>query len=225
MFAAKGRLVLVAVIMAVACGPEVRAGSTVIIGNYPQANDGTLTAVTSLDGTVAKAVGFTMSGQSYGLDSVMLRLMEQANSTSILTVQLYGGTTQPAGSPLVTFNSPVIPNVASDVKFTPLTPYTLLANTTYWIYVRGTSNDFNGIVWYASTPGIVPTGLATSAGSLLGSRALGVSGLSVSTVLNTFAVAGILGPAPSIPEPSSVISATTALVAGLAYAGWRRRRA
>ena len=154
-------------------------------------------------GTVSKAVGFTMPGASYDLGSITLRLMEQAGSTDSLSVQLYGGVDNPSGPVLAQFNSPAIPNVASDVVFTPTAPFTLKANDTYWIYVAGTSNTLDGIVWYASTPGIPPSGVATAAGARFSSKGAGVSSLSPSSVMNTFQVTGTLIAAPAVPEPSS----------------------
>jgi len=219
------RLMQVATVVAIVGAAEVRAGSTLIIGNYPAPNDGTLSAVASHGVGVSKAVGFTMPGTSYHLDSITLRLMEQVGSTSSLTVELFGGTTTPSGSPLVVFNTPAIPNIASDVAFTPLTSFTLQSNTTYWIDVTGTSDVLNGIVWYASLPGVIPTGIAASAGARFDSTGGGLSALSPSTVLNTYAVNGSLDLGPSVvPEPISLIPAATAAVAGLSVFGWRRRR-
>ena len=74
MGAGLGRLALAATVLRSGADPGARAASIVVIGNYPESNDGTLSSVTSLYGTYAKAVGFTMGGQSEVLASVTLRL-------------------------------------------------------------------------------------------------------------------------------------------------------
>ena len=108
-----------------------------------------------------------MGGQSYDLASVTLRLMEQAGSSSTLSVELFGGTSSdPSGPALVDFNSPPIPSLAGNVTFTPTTSLVLQAGASYWLEVSGQSDTLNGIVWYASNPGVTPTGVATSAGAL-----------------------------------------------------------
>ncbi len=104
---------------------------------------------------------------------------------------MYGGTsTGPSGPALVDFDTstPSIPSTPGDVTFAPEGSLQLQASTTYWIDVSGTSNTLNGIVWYGSNPGIVPTGLATSDGALFSSMSTGISSLAPSSVLNTFLV-------------------------------------
>jgi hypothetical protein len=194
MGAGVGRLALAVTLLAFLSGPDVRAASIVVIGNYPQSNDGTLSAVASLDGTFAKAVGFTMGEQSYDLASVTLRLMEQAGSNSMLSVALFRGTpADPSGPALVRFDSPTIPSLASDVTFTPTTSFELQAGSTYWLEVSGKSDTLNGIVWYASRPGLTPAGLAaTSAGARFTDQLGLSSALVTSSVWNTFEVTGLL---------------------------------
>src|SRR5262245_31268512 len=119
MGAALGRRMLAATLVALWSwgGIEGRAGSVTVIGNLPQANDSTFSAVASLGGTYAKAVGFTMGTDSYWIETVTLRLMEQAGSQSLLTVKLYDGQTD--STPLSFEPAPTIPPVAADVTFTP----------------------------------------------------------------------------------------------------------
>src|SRR5882757_7181486 len=120
MGAAIWRLALVGTMLAALGGKEGRGESVLVLGNYPQVNDGTLSADASLGGTYSKAVGFTMLGESLALDAVTLRLKEQAGSLSTLTVALYGGGGNgPSGPALVGFNTPTIPTVAGDVTFAP----------------------------------------------------------------------------------------------------------
>ena len=148
-------MALAATILAVLTGPGARAASIVVVGDYPETNDGTLTSVTSLYGNYAKAVGFTIGGQPYNLASVTLRLAEQVGSNSTLSVELFGGTSSsPSGPALVGFNSATIPSVASNVTFTPTTALVLQAGAGFWLEVSGQSDTLNGIVWYASNPAV-----------------------------------------------------------------------
>jgi hypothetical protein len=223
MDAAFWRLTLAAV-LSLLCGMEGRAGPVLVIGNEPQVNDGAFSAVASLGGTYSKAVGFTMPGESIALESVTLRLKEQPGSSSTLTVALFGGSNSgPSGTALVSFNSPNIPTLAGDVTFTPTNPFRLQANATYWLDVTGTSNTLNGIVWYAGSPGVAPTGIATAAGARFDSKSGSLSAMQASSVMNSFQVAGSFGPS-SVPEPPSLILSVLAIPAGLACAGWRYRR-
>jgi hypothetical protein len=223
MDAAFWRLTL-ATVLALLGAREGWAGPILIIGNEPQVNDGTFSAVASLGGGYSKAVGFTMPAESIALDSITLRLKEQAGSSSTLTVALFGGGNDgPSGPSLVSFNTPSIPTVAGDVTFTPTSPFLLKAGTTYWLDVTGTSNTLNGIVWYASNPGFAETGIATAAGARFDSKLSAFAAMQTSTVMNTFQVVGSLGPSP-VPEPPGLVLAVIATTAGLAYAGWCRRR-
>ena len=136
-----GRLAMAVAILALWGSRDVRAGSIVVIGDYPQTNEGTLSTVASLGGSYSKAVGFTMGGQSFDLASVTLRLMEQAGSTSTLSVALFGGTPAgPSGGALANFDTPAIPSLAGNVTFTPTTLFQLQAGNTYWLDVSGQSD-------------------------------------------------------------------------------------
>jgi hypothetical protein len=223
MGAAIWRLALVGALLAALGGNEGRGESVLVLGNYPQVNDGTLSAVASLGGTYSKAVGFTMLGESLALDAVTLRLKEQAGSLSTLTVALYGGGNGPSGPALVGFNIPTIPTVAGDVTFAPKNGFLLRANTTYWIDVTGTSDTLNGIVWYASTGGVAPTGFATVAGARFSSKSVAPTAMATSSIVNTFRVTANLAPG-LVPEPPGLIQAAVSVAVGLAYAGWRDRR-
>jgi hypothetical protein len=221
------RMALAVAVVSVSSAAAVRAGSITVIGNYPQTNDGTLSAVTSLDGSYGKAVGFTMGGQSYVLDSVTLRLAEQPGSISTLTLGLFGGTSSgPSGTVLAGFDTPDIPSLASNVAFTPLSGLVLQAGTTYWLEVSGQSDTLNGIVWYASNPGVNPAGVATSLGALFTSHFGTPGSLEPSSQLNTFQVTGSLPPPGplDIPEPAGLIQGASSLLVGLLLASRRLLR-
>jgi hypothetical protein len=226
MGAGLGRMALAATILALLSGPGAPAASIVVIGDYPETNDGTLTSVTSLYGTYAKAVGFTMGGQSYDLASVTLRLAEQVGSSSTLSVELFGGTSStPSGPALVGFNSATIPSIAGNVTFTPTSSLVLQAGASYWLEVSGQSDTLDGIVWYASNPAVTPIGVATSAGALFTNQLGSGLALQPSSFMNTFQVTGSsdagITSITSIPEPAGLIQAALSVVAGLIYACWR----
>jgi hypothetical protein len=214
-----GRLALWGAVLPLLIAADARAGSIVVIGNYPQANDGTLSAVTSLDGNYAKAVGFTMGAQSYELASATLRLMEQAGSTSTLSMALYGGTAAgPSGPALVNFNTPSIPNLVGNVTFTPTSTQVLQAHSTYWLEVSGQSNTLDGIVWYASAPTVTPTGPASSLGAFFTTHLSAQSLLQPSSVTNTFQITASDIVIADVPEPSGLVQIGCAALVGLIYA-------
>jgi hypothetical protein len=225
MGAAMGRLtrVVAVLVLALLNLPEAGAGSITVIGNASQTSAGTLTAVASLGGSYAKAVGFTMGPQPYTLDSVTLRLAVQPGSISTLSVSLFGGSAaDPSGPALVGFGTPTIPTLAGNVTFLPTAPLVLQANRTYWLEVSGQSDTLNGIVWYASTPGIKPTGVATSLGARFTNQLVSLESLATSSVMNTFQVTGspLVSPA-AVPEPPGLVPAAFSVLAGLLLACWR----
>jgi hypothetical protein len=221
------RLIWSAMVLALPGGAGAHAGSVVLVSGNPGTNDGTLSAVASLGSSYAKAVGFTMGSTSYDLTSVILRLAEQPGSTSTLSLALYGGTPSgPSGAPLVTFNTPSIPSVASDVTFLPTTSLVLQSGSTYWLEASGQSNTLNGIVWYASNPSVMPTGMATSEGALFTSNFSTQSSLASSGVLNMFEVLGTPTPqgTETVAEPASLIQGGLGAVLALLCFCWRRAR-
>jgi hypothetical protein len=224
MGAAMRRLGLIGLVLALGTAPEAQAGSVTVIGNYPETSDGTLTAVASLGGNYAKAVGFTMGGQAYELDSVTLRLAQQPGSSNTLSVGLFGGSTgDPSGPALVSFNTPSIPTLASNVTFTPVAPLVLQAGTTYWLEVSGRSDTLDGIVWYASCPGVTSPGAASGLSARFTSQLGNGGSLAPSSVLNTFQVMGtaVVSPTDLVPEPPGLIQGVCGVLAGLLVACWR----
>ena len=57
----------------------------------------------------------------------------------------------------------------------PTTLLALQAGATYWLEVSGQSDTLDGIVWYASNPGVIPTGLAATSARALFTDQLGVT--------------------------------------------------
>jgi len=102
--------------------------------------------------------------------------------------------------------------------FTPTGPLTFAAGTKYWLYVISTSGSF---VWRGSSPGITPTGIATSSGARVSDDS-GAS-FSNSSILNSFQINAteITGPVASTPEPSAIAALS---LFGLGLLGVKGRR-
>jgi hypothetical protein len=136
---------------------------------------------------------------------------------------LFGGNSAaPSGPALVGFDTPRIPTLAGNVTFTPTAPLVLQANRDYWLEVTGQSDTLNGIVWYASTPGVTPTGVATCLGAQFNSQLVTVESVAPSSVLNTFQVMGspMVNPV-EVPEPPGLLHGVFGVLAGLLLACWR----
>jgi len=155
--------VCLAVFVAASAPP---AAADVIISNMP-GNDGTGTMLNGDASTVdnSKAAGFTMpAGSDYFLDNVTMRIeiLDAANSPVIQIWSDSGGL--PSAS-LMTLTNPTftIGGVATYV-FTPPSQLTLQAGQTYWVLIYNDSAGSDSFEWYANSPAITPTGIATSAG-------------------------------------------------------------
>lgn len=187
--------------------------SATIISNYPPANDSTQSAF--LNDQRIKAIAFTMpaAGDDYFLTGVRLRLGNyDPNETVILQIREHtGSNTAPGANVLMTFTGPPGQGVANaDYGFTPNGTLTLQAGSSYWVYVGGFAGQ--SFDWKASSPGIVPTGIATYGANLFTTNAGG--SWSNSTIINTFLIEGKLVPSPGL----------AAFGVGLAAIGLRRRR-
>ena len=190
--------------------------------------------MTSLYGTYAKAVGFTMGGQSYGLDSVTLRLMEQVGSSSTLSVELFGGTSSsPSGPALVDFNSAPIPSLAGNVTFTPTSAFMLQGGSSYWLEAVGPVRylEWNRLVREQLADH--PHRRGDQRGRLFTDQLGTGSALEASSVMNTFQVMGsstsVITTITGIPEPAGLIQGAVSRPGGTgvcllaAAARWQRR--
>jgi hypothetical protein len=157
------RLFASALFLAIAGAGLSPAGAAVIITNYPPPNDN---VSTNIDDGLAVAAGFTLpGGAAYSLTSATVRISADDTVTAF-SAQLFGdGGAGPVAPALVTFTAPIIAAGPADYVLTPNAPFVLQPATTYWLVVRGEvpSGTFD-LAWRASNPGVVPTGIATSAG-------------------------------------------------------------
>lgn len=207
-----------ATLLALVCPRLARAD--VIITNYPPANDNDGSTIAAFPGNYSKAAGFTMpAGLPYSLDSVTLRLGRN-DINAVMQLDLFGDIGgNPGGPVLVSFTIPAFPLGIHDVTFTPAVPFTLQPLTTYWLAATGSSPTANGIEWFASYPGITPTGIATSAGYRFDNTGV-YPPLGSSGVFNTFQVNGT----PVVPEPSTLALLGMGSIALLGWARCSRRR-
>ena len=174
------------------------SNAVVLIGNYPQTNDGTQAA--DVDTLRNKALGFIMPNSDYFLQSVKLRLEFTAawtNNLPVLTLRAEGATATSTGATLETLTGPggYQAGTINDYIFTSPTNFLLEANTKYYIHLAGSGDA--GINWKASSPAVTPTGMATHSGSLFTTN--GGTSFTNSTILNTYEIE--VNP---VPEPATL---------------------
>jgi hypothetical protein len=179
--------------------------SQILISNLP-GNDGTSTFMNAPSGGSngggvhdSKAAGFTLpAGLDYTLDEVQLRL-NFFNLDSDPVVAIYDNNVQNnPGNLLTTLSNPSLAVGAGTFSFTPISTFTLNDATTYWVVVSNAATVANSFQWFASSPSMTPTGIATSAGYRFSNGPPPPVGSS--TTLNSYAVLATV-----VPEPGSII--------------------
>ena len=209
---------VLAAALALVVGAARPAGAAFIITNYPQANDNSDFGLGP--GNRSAATGFTLpAGSAYTLGNVTLRLATRSGGTA--KVELFGDVGgNPGGQVLDTFAATggSFGTQAGDLILSPVRPFTLQPDTTYWLSV---TNPTGGLLfWWASSPPKTPTGIAAGAGYREGNTDPPTGG--AGSAQATYSVEGT----PLItgaPEPAS----RTLLgigAAGLLGYGWRRRK-
>jgi hypothetical protein len=164
------------------------AQADVLISNLP-GNDGTQSA--DLDDLRNKGMGFTMPNADYTLDSATLRL-ETFGANVAPIIEIWNDVAGLPGAPLITLNNPAFAaSGIANYDFTPGGTFTLQADTTYWIVAYGQAGA-DQYDWKASSPGVVPTGLATHAGALFDTN--GVPPTNTSSIICSYELNGSTGP-------------------------------
>ena len=153
-----------------------------------------------------KALAFTLPGDAYTLDSVVLRLRLD-NFDRPLTAPILqllndsGNPAIPGSTVLSTFSTPTLVGGINNFTFTPTGPFTLLADAKYWLALSSALDfDTSGLNWLASNPPVTPTGVATLSGNRFTSD--GGANWGASTTVNSFTINGTLATArrPSPPR-------------------------
>ncbi len=168
-------------------------GTVVILGNMPPANDGTQSA--TLNDLRIKAIQFTMpAGPGYFLHQVVLRLRGyDPAETPLVQIRDDAGTGSPGAGVVTTLLMPTgLGSVIANYTATPPGTVILAGGATYWLYVGGPAGQ--AFDWMASSPGIVPTGVATYGLNRFTTN--GGSSWTASTIINTFQIVGKEVPAP-----------------------------
>ena len=178
------------------------ANAEVIIGNLPS-NDGTQAAGVST--LRMKALGFTMGGSNYFLQSITLRLAFTASwvdNNPVVTLRAAGANATTPGEVIETLSGPggYSANTVGDFTFNSVANTELLANTLYYVHVAGSPNATvtTGLDWKASSPAVTPTGPgATHTSSLFTSN--GGTTHTNSSILNSYEIN-----ANPVPEPGTI---------------------
>ena len=164
------------------------------------------------------AMGFTMGTESYTLTDVELSLVVFSGVPPLITLNANNGGTP--GVALEAFTNPSFGSNQQNYTFTPTSPFTLAANTTYWLTAA-----LNDSRWYYAS--VDATGIATSVGFALFSPDAGASWITDTGTYRAYQVNGsppAASTAAPVPEPSSLLLACVAGCGSLLPALRRRFR-
>ncbi|CAO4997412.1 PEP-CTERM protein-sorting domain-containing protein [Microcystis aeruginosa] len=155
-----------------------------------------------------QGASFTTGSGSYNLNSATL-LFQQLVANPNLFLRLYSNSSGTPGTQLTSFTNPAsITTPLANNTFTLATPYTLAANTTYWL-VSGISSG-TGVYFWGTTTSTAQTGLPgwTIGDGFVNSNSQGGSWSSFPTSgPYQFSLEGTTSPPPtSVPEPGSVVA-------------------
>ena len=196
--------------------PVGQAG--IILGNLPASNDNAGTDFLTIQ---YKAMGFQMGAAAANLESVTFRYeMLEINRANFIggSMYIYSDLAGLPGSSLAFIPTAfILADGTFEVTFSPILPFTLAANTAYWLVLNGQPVSTQGPLpfrWLASSPGITPAGpLATHTGGYTSTDGINWNN---STILNSYQLNG------TVPEPGTVWLGGLALAS---LAGRFRRRA
>jgi len=185
----------------------------VVLGNFGAGDGGNVSTSTNN----FNAASFTMGSQDYLLSDVQIRITGNGNAAA--TFQLRADASgHPSSSALFTFTSETITGFSTNtVTFPAGSPFTLTANSTYWLVGFTTNGNIN---WVDSSPHTNPSGSGATFGQYQQSTDSGASWAS-SPNEPKFQLDGT--PATGVPEPGSLLLVGTVSCVAAAV-GWRRRR-
>jgi hypothetical protein len=181
----------------------------IIVSNVGQTNNGYATFTD-------QAQQFTTGATPATEPLLSVTLLLQGSSVTD-TVYLDADSSNSPGSHLVSLGT-VTPNSTGTYTLTPLTPFTLRANTTYWIEVDAPTGNAGNWGFTASTS---YSGSGTLGSLALFNPSIGWTVLGLSEGPYQLQVVG--GPANAVPEPASAVLAAFGAITFGAY-GWCRRR-
>jgi hypothetical protein len=181
-----------------------------ILGNLGAPNGSSV----SIDSTDLYAASFTMGSQAYSLSDAQITLTFSPPSSTTFELES-DSAGQPSGTVLSTFDNPILLSGLRTYTFTPDSPFTLAANTTYWLV--GSTTDSSTTDWVASAPATNPTGSGATFGSYASSSDAGAT-WNASFPTTQFQLDGA-----AIPEPSSLFLTGTGICV-VATVGLLRRR-
>lgn len=188
------------------------ARADVILGNLGSGNGGSPTIST----TEFIGASFTMGSQAYALSDVQITLNGTVSSGTTFELES-DASGNPSGTALFTFTNPTFSGTnLTTYKFPAGSPFTLAANTTYWLVGLTTSGSSG---WVVSSPSTNPSGVAT----FNQYKETTNSGSSWSPLGSTPVLELDGTPMTGVPEPSSfaLLGAASAV---LSLGGWYRRR-
>ena len=113
--------------------------------------------------TQYKGFNFVMGSTDHTLTQVVLALGGLDPMPNPL-VEIWSDASGSPGAPLFALDNPLVPiTVEAEYTFTASSPFTLVAGTSYWLYVRSDPVDGDDFRWDGSNPATFPTGPGASA--------------------------------------------------------------
>ena len=185
---------------------SIAEANIVLLGNMPQLSD-SLPSV-NLNPSRLKAQLFTLGNQDFFPTTVHLRIGQfQGSLASFATpiVEIRDASNSIIGDTLASFElvSTLVSGIQTETFAVADPSFRLMANSRYALVVSSnaptsnTNTSFSYVSWYASQPGVLPTGTATWNGQAFSN---GAGFGSSNTGLSSFQIEGVAAP---IPEPST----------------------
>ena len=211
-------LLISCAVSAFLCATSAQAG--VVLGNLGSTGTGSIGSAgysfnASLDNTIA--IPFVTGPAAADLSSVVIGLGNNVPGAATATASLYTDLSGLPGGPLSWSNSQNMSfGQIGTITFADPTPYSLAANTPYWIVVSPGPYDFN---WLEALPNVAPTVQNASGWSypVAGAQCTNDGWTAIGSQ-NSFSVNAAV-----VPEPATCIMALAGLACG-SYAMFRRRK-